>query len=40
LQIKILLIAAVLCFVEWINRNRVHAFDVSRWNPVTRWSFY
>ena len=40
LQIKILLIAAVLCFVEWINRNRGHAFDISRWNPMTRWSFY
>jgi D-alanyl-lipoteichoic acid acyltransferase DltB (MBOAT superfamily) len=40
LQIKVLLIAAALCFVEWINRHRAHAFDVSRWNPMTRWSFY
>jgi alginate O-acetyltransferase complex protein AlgI len=40
LQIKILLIAAAFCFVEWINRNRAHAFDIARWHPMARWSFY
>ena len=40
LQWEILLSAAAICLFEWINRRQSHAFDVARWNPLARWSFY
>ncbi len=37
----ILLLGAVaLCLFEWLSRRSAHAFDLARWRPVARWSFY
>ena len=30
----------VLLPFEWINRDRVHAFDVAHWRKPVRWVFY
>jgi hypothetical protein len=37
---QMLLLAAAFCILEWLQRRRVHAFDVIRWSPFARWSFY
>jgi alginate O-acetyltransferase complex protein AlgI len=38
--VQMLLVAAAFCILEWLNRRRVHAFDVVHWPPVARRAFY
>lgn len=38
--LRTLLLAAVVCVFEWINRHRAHALEIARWRPTVRWAFY
>src|SRR4051812_12788868 len=36
----ILAAATALCLFEWLSRRSAHAFEVARWGPAARWTFY
>jgi alginate O-acetyltransferase complex protein AlgI len=38
-RIKILLLSAAVCLLEWITR-RARGFAITKWHPVARWAFY
>jgi alginate O-acetyltransferase complex protein AlgI len=40
LRLSVISFASIVLLFEWVNRRHVHTFDVERWRPVARWSFY